>query len=268
MAIRTLPARRNFRRAKRILPPVLVGLAVVGLWQVGVFHRLLGLKTYTLAYPSDIVRALADDPAELEKNVRITLIEAFSGYAVGSALGVAIAIGLLEIPSAGRAFLPVVGALASMPVIALAPLMVLYFGLGLLSKIAVVVIMTLPPMAVTTYKGISSVHPDLQVLFNSYAAGRVENLRKLRLPWSLPFVFTGLKVNVTLSLIGAIIAEFFASQDGLGNQMHYAVDTFDMSVAWGTMIVAALLGVIWYQLLVAIERLVIPWHASIRSQSI
>jgi NitT/TauT family transport system permease protein len=154
-----------------------------------------------------------------------------------------------------------------MPVIALAPLMVLYFGFGVLSKIAVVVLMTLPPMAITAFKGLSSADMHLQDVLASFAAGRPDLLIKLRLPWSLPFVFTALKLNVTLSLIGAIIAEFFAARQGLGFRMSYALDTFDMPVAWATMLIAAVLGVVWYQVVVGVERMAIPWHVSIRSGS-
>lgn len=251
---------------RRAFPAALVVFSLLAMWESGVFHRLLRVETFTLAYPSDIVGALVSEWASLVGHIRITLLEAVSGYLVGSALGLGLAVVLSEMPPVRRALLPVVSGLASMPVIALAPLMVLYFGFGLWSKVAVVVIMTLPPMAVTMYKGVSSVDRDLQSLLHSYAAKRADFLVKLRLPWSLPFVFTGLKLNVTLSLIGAIIAEFFAARGGLGYRMSYALDTFDMPVAWGTMIVAAGLGVAWYQLIAFIERLVIPWHVSIRKQ--
>jgi NitT/TauT family transport system permease protein len=253
--------------ARRALPPLLVAVTVVALWEAGTFHRLLGLETYTLAYPSAIVRALADDWPSLLMHTRVTLTEAMAGYALGSLSGFVLAVPLCELPPVRRALLPLVSGLASMPVIALAPLMVLYFGFGVLSKIAVVVLMTLPPMAITAFKGLSSADRHLQDVLASFAAGRPDLLIKLRLPWSLPFVFTALKLNVTLSLIGAIIAEFFAARQGLGFRMSYALDTFDMPVAWATMLIAAVLGVVWYQVVVGVERMAIPWHVSIRSGS-
>ena len=254
-------------RIKQAMPPVVFGLLVLATWQSGLFHRLFGLKEYTLAYPIDILQAVIADSQSLMHHVRVTLVEAATGFAIGSIVGFLFALAIHAIPFAQRAALPLVSSLAAMPVIALAPLMFLYFGRGMLSKIAVIIIMTAPPMTIATFKGISSVDQDLENLLFSYAADRSDFLRRLRLPWALPFVFTALKLNVTLSLIGAIIAEFFASDAGLGSEMSYALDTFDMPAAWGTMLLAALLGIVSYQLVSLIERNVVSWHASIRERA-
>jgi NitT/TauT family transport system permease protein len=263
----TGPTGRTRSRLGRAVPPIVLGLIVLATWQSGLIHRLFDLKEYTLAYPRDIIEAVAGDGGSLIRHVRVTLVEALAGFAIGSALGLMMAIGIHAVPIAQRAVLPLVSSFAAMPVIALAPLMLLYFGRGILSKVAVIVIMTAPPMTVATFKGLSSVDADLENLLFSYAANRGDFLRRLRLPWALPFVFTGLKLNVTLSLIGAIIAEFFASDAGLGSQMSYALDTFDMPTAWGTMLLAGLLGVISYQVVSLIERVAVPWHVSIRERT-
>lgn len=253
---------------RRLGLPLLLGLAGLAIWESGLIHSLLGVETYTLAYPTDIVRAVTDDLSMLVGSTWVTLQEAATGYVLGSAAGFSLAVVLSEVPALRRALLPVVSGFTAMPVIALAPLMILYFGFGLLSKIMVVVIMTLPPMTVTTFKGLASADVELRNVLHSCAAGRIDVLTKLKLPGSLPFVFTGLKLNVVLSLIGALIAEFFSSREGLGFRMSYALDTFDMPIAWATMLIAALVGVIWYQVIVGTERLVVPWHASIRKQSV
>lgn len=250
----------------RALPPLALGAVVVAAWQLGAFHALFGLEAYTLAYPADILTSMGSEAGSLAGHVRYTLLEAAVGFAIGSALGLGMALVLSEIPFARRGVLPIVSGLASMPVIALAPLMALYFGLGFASKVAVIVIMTVPPMTVTTFKGLTSVDRELENLLVSYAADRTDVLLRLRLPWAMPFIFTGLKLNVTLSLIGAIIAEFFAAQAGLGFRMSYALDTFDMRIAWGTMVLAAVLGVVWYQLVTFLERIAVPWHVSLREQ--
>ncbi|MGH9247099.1 MAG: ABC transporter permease [Acidimicrobiales bacterium] len=250
-----------------MLPPIGLAVAVSAVWQTGWIHRVFGLESFTLAYPVDILRAVEGDAAELLRHAGYTLLEAGTGFLIGSGLGFVAALVLCEVPWARKGVLPIVSGLAAMPVIALAPLMALYFGRGLLSKVAVIVIMTCPPMAVTTFKGLSSVDPDLTDLLASYAARRRDTFLRLRLPWALPYVFTGLRLNVTLSLIGAIIAEFFSAQAGLGYRMSYALDTFDMPIAWGTMMLAAVAGVVWYQVFSLIERLVIPWHASFRNEA-
>jgi len=255
------------QRAAKMLPPILLAVLVVGLWQSGVFHRIFSLQEFTVAYPDAIARAIGAEAEDLVRHMGYTFLEAAIGFAAGSSLGFIAAFILSEIPWARRGILPVISGLAAMPIIALAPLMALYFGLGIMSKVAVIVIMTFPPMAVTTFKGLTSVDPDLEDLMVSYAAGTKDVLFRLRLVWALPYIFTGLKLNVTLSLIGAIIAEFFAARSGLGFRMSYALDTFDMPVAWATMGLAALLGVAWYQLVAYVERRSIPWHVSMRGQA-
>jgi NitT/TauT family transport system permease protein len=143
---------------------------------------------------------------------------------------------------------------------------VLYFGLGISSKIAVAAIMTAAPMAVTAYKGLNAYDSDSADLLRSYAASRPRFWRLLKLPVSLPYVFTALKLNVNLSLIGVIIAEFFGGRHGLGREMKYAIETFDMPVAWTTIVIAAGLGIVLYQVVNGVERLLVPWDASFRHQ--
>jgi NitT/TauT family transport system permease protein len=161
---------------------------------------------------------------------------------------------------------PVVNGLNSMPVVALAPLMVLYFGSDIGSKIAIIALMTVAPMVVNTYKGLTALDPDSCDLLWTYAATGWQVFRKLRLPSSLPFVFTALKLNVTLSIVGAIIGKFFSSRGGLGFLMAHSLETFDMPVAWASITLAGVLGVVFYLAVGAVERVLVPWHASIRNE--
>jgi NitT/TauT family transport system permease protein len=257
--------RRAGGRPWRVVLPVLTFVAVVAAWQAGLVHRAFGLEPYTLAYPADILATLRSDQAgTLAEGTLTTLAAALAGFAIGSGTGFLLAIGLAEFDLFRRALLPLLSGLVSMPIIALAPLMVLYFGLGISSKIAVAAIMTAAPMAVTAYKGLNAYDSDSADLLRSYAAGRPSFWRLLRLPVSLPYVFTALKLNVNLSLIGVVVAEFFGAQRGLGYQMSYALDTFDMPTAWTTIVIAAAAGILWYQLVGLAERLAIPWHRSFR----
>jgi NitT/TauT family transport system permease protein len=254
------------RRLWRIVLPVLTFAAVVGVWQAGLIHRAFGLEPYTLAYPSDIVATLRSSSlATLADGTKVTVTAALAGFAIGSATGFLLAVLLAEYDVFRRTLLPMLSGLVSMPIIALAPLMVLYFGLGISSKIAVAAIMTAAPMAVTAYKGLNAYDSDSADLLRSYAAGRRRFWRSLRLPVSLPYVFTALKLNVNLSLIGVIIAEFFGGRHGLGREMKYAIETFDMPVAWTTIVIAAVLGIVMYQVVNGIERLVVPWDPSLRA---
>jgi NitT/TauT family transport system permease protein len=248
----------------RVLLPAVTLAVVIAVWQAGLIHRAFGLEPYTLAYPSDVVDTLRSEPDTLLPATLTTLLEALAGFGLGSASGFVLAVLLCEFGVLRRTLLPMLSGLVSMPIIALAPLMVLYFGLGISSKIAVAAIMTAAPMAVTAHKGLGSYDSDSADLLRTYAAGRRRFWRSLRLPVSLPLVFTALKLNVNLSLIGVIIAEFFGGRHGLGREMKYAIDSFDMPVAWTTIVIAAVVGILWYQLVSVVERLAVPWDPAFR----
>jgi NitT/TauT family transport system permease protein len=259
------PPGRRAGRLWRVLLPAAALVAFVAAWQSGLVHGVLGLEPYTLAYPSDIVDTLASEEAgTLARETMTTLLAALAGFGLGSGIGFLLAVVLSESSLFRRALLPLLSGLVAMPIIALAPLMVLYFGLGVSSKVAVATVMTAAPMAVTAFKGLTCYDSDSADLLRSYAATRREFWRLLKLPVSLPYVFTALKLNVNLSLIGVIIAEFFGGRHGLGREMKYAIETFNMPVAWTTILIAALLGIVLYQLVNAVERLVVPWDRSLR----
>jgi NitT/TauT family transport system permease protein len=261
------PSRRT-GRLWRVLLPAITFVAVVAAWQAGLVHGALGLEPYTLAYPSDILDTLRSEEAgTLLRETLTTVVAALAGFGIGSGSGFLLAVLLAEFDVFRRALLPLLSGLVSMPIIALAPLMVLYFGLGISSKIAVACIMTAAPMAVTAYKGLTCYDADSADLLRSYAAGRWSFWRLLKLPVSLPFVFTALKLNVNLGLIGVIIAEFFGGRHGLGREMKYAIETFNMPVAWTTIVIAAALGIVMYQVVNGIERVVVPWDPSFRDQA-
>lgn len=257
------PRRRTGRVARVVLPAITLAV-VLAAWQAGLIHKAFGLEPYTLAYPSDVVDTLRSEPGTLVPETMTTVVAALAGFGLGSASGFLLAVLLAESGVLRRTLLPMLSGLVSMPIIALAPLMVLYFGLGISSKIAVAAIMTAAPMAVTAYKGLGSYDSDSADLLRSYAAGRTRFWRSLRLPVSMPMVFTALKLNVNLALIGVIIAEFFGGRHGLGREMKYAIDSFDMPMAWTTIVIAAVLGIAWYQLVALLERLLVPWDPTFR----
>jgi NitT/TauT family transport system permease protein len=251
-------------RWRRFIPPLVALVLFVGLWQFGVFHALLHVEAYTLAYPSAILDALLEESDSLLSQSVVTLTEALVGYVLGSAIGLGLAVLFVRFNTLRQILEPVANGINSVPIVAIAPLMVLYFGSGQPSKIAIVTIMTLAPMAVIAFKGLSALEPNTLELMHAYASSEVTILRKLRLPSSLPYVFQALKLNVTLALIGAIVGEFFSSQGGLGFFMNHALVTFQIPVAWAIMLIAGASGVVMFLLVSLVERLVIPWHASFR----
>ena len=202
------------------------------------------------------------------KNAYDTFYAAGVGYVLGSVAGIGLAILLSEIDPLRRYLLPVTSGFAAMPILATAPLMVLYFGLGPNSAIAVVVLMSVPPRIISVYKGLISIERESEELLESLAVGRLGGLTKLKIPSALPWIFTSLKLNVTPALVGVIVTEFVTVQRGLGTLLTRSLETFDTPDAYASMLIVAILGVVWFQAVQLVETFVIPWHSSVRSKGV
>jgi NitT/TauT family transport system permease protein len=272
-SLRPGTARRSERRRSgarwrklrtHVLPPLVVLIAVLGLWEAGVFHRILGIEPYYLAHPSSVVPALWEERGEFARQSSITFTEAVAGYVIGGALGFVVAMLLTLSRTVQRGLLPILSSLNSMPILAVAPIMLMYFGSGMSSKIATVSFMTAPVMLVNAFKGLTSLDSSVMELMRSCAAPARTVLRKLRVPASLPYVFAALKINVTLALVGAIVSEFFRGYGGLGIFLMSAVSRYRAADAWAGIMVVALFGIAWYLATEAVERKVLHWHPSQR----
>lgn len=256
----------HFRVAvRRLAPPLALLVALLVTWELGLYHHLLDLKIFTVPYPTAVVEAFFEGWYFFRKNAYDTFYAAGIGYVLGSLAGIGLAILLSEVDALRRYLLPLASGFAAMPILATAPLMVLYFGLGPNSAIAVVVLMSIPPTVISVYKGLISIEPESRELLESLAVGRWGGLTKLKIPNALPWIFTSLKLNVTLALVGVIVTEFVTVQRGLGTMLTRSLETFDTPDAYAAMLMVALLGVVWFQAVQVIERFTIPWHASVRS---
>jgi NitT/TauT family transport system permease protein len=164
-----------------------------------------------------------------------------------------------------RGLLPLGNLVSALPIIGVAPIMVMWFGFDWHSKAAVVIIMTFFPMLVNTLAGLAATEPMEKELMRSYAAGYFETLIKLRLPNALPFIFNALKINSTLALIGAIVAEFFGTPIvGMGFRISTEVGRMNLDMVWATIAVAAVAGSLFYGAIALIERRATFWHPSYR----
>jgi NitT/TauT family transport system permease protein len=266
-AVQRPPGRATLGTVGRVLAPMLAFVVVIGLWQSGALHAAFGLKEYTIPLPGTIVDVIRTDWADLWAALRITLTEAFVGYVIGNIAGLLAALAVVATGWGTRVLPGLAGAFNSVPIVAVAPVSILYFGFGQSSKVAVVVLMTAAVMLLNSYKGLTAVESDPLDLMHSYAAGRRATIVKVRMPLSLPYVFTALKYNVTLALVGAIIAEFFGGYGGVGLQMVQALAAFGMSQAWALMVLVGAAGVIWFQIVVLVERVSTGWHESFRSDT-
>lgn len=248
-----------------VVLPLLLGALFLLLWEKQVFHKLFDLKKYQLPLPSAIYEALKDNFSLLLSYTGYTLTEAVVGMLLGSACGFLIALAATAWPRWGGGSLTLVAALNAVPIVALAPIMNLWFGDGIGSRAAIVVATTMAAMAINSYKGMTAVDPLALDLMHSYAAGKPAVFRYLRIQSSLPYVFTALKINATASMIGAIVGEFFFSSRGLGYLLSNSIKVAKMPLGWSCIVLAAIAGVLFYLVIEWLEKIFIRWHASQRA---
>jgi NitT/TauT family transport system permease protein len=186
---------------------------------------------------------------------------------LGSGLGFVVGVAIDRAPFLQRGLLPLASLTSTVPLVAVAPIAVMWFGFDWPSKAAVVVLMTFFPMLVATLAGLQAAGRIERELMHSYAASYARTLLDLRLPMAMPFIISALKINATLALIGAIVAEFFGSPTvGLGFRISTEASRMNMPLVWSAIVVAAVTGSVAYALLVQLERKVAFWHPSVRAK--
>jgi NitT/TauT family transport system permease protein len=253
------------RRLADLVPPLLFGAAVVGLWEAGV--RLLHVPVVILPPPSAIAMRLLTSIPTLAADFWQTIKGVLAGYVIGCVSGIAIAILVDRSQFLQRGLLPLGNLVSALPIVGIAPIMVMWFGFDWQSKAAVVVVMTFFPMLVNTVAGLASTSAMERDLMKTYAADYWQTLAALRLPAALPFIFNGLKINTTLAMIGAIVAEFFGTPTvGMGFRISTEVGRLGIDMVWATIVVAALSGSLFYALIAGLERRATFWHASYRTE--
>jgi NitT/TauT family transport system permease protein len=258
---------RSDTRTARLATPAIFGLLLIWLWQAAVmgFH----IPRILLPTPTEVVSALFSHAAMLRRDFVQTFVRSvIPGYVIGCGCGFLAALAIDRSAFLKRGLLPLGGLISAMPIVGVAPIAVMWFGFGWQSKAAVVVAMTIFPMLVNTTAGLAESGALEQDLMASYAAGYWLTLLKLRLPAALPHIFTALKLNSTLALIGAVVAEFFGSPVfGMGFRISTAAASLNLDVVWATITIAALTGSLSFALLALAERAVTFWHPSFRNPS-
>lgn len=250
--------------AARLAVPALFGLLLLWLWEVLVTG--FEVPRVLLPAPSAIWRALVANLPTLMADFRQTVLrEVVPGYLMGCSAGFLVAVAIDRSPFLQRGLLPLGSMISAMPVVGVAPIMVMWFGFDWQSKAAVIVVMTFFPMLVNTLAGLAATGAMERDLMRSYAAGYGQTLLKLRLPNALPFMFNALKLNSTLALIGAIVAEFFGTPIvGMGFRISTEVARMNVDIVWATIALAALAGSAFYGLISLAERGTTFWHPSFR----
>jgi len=259
---------RWLRSVRYYVPAVAVFVAAIVAWEVIV--GATNLRAFILPRPSVIVAALQENWSggqyAILPSTQATLFEALGGLVIGTVAGVLVAFATARWASARAALLPLAIAAGAVPIIAIAPLMNNWFGvLSPLSKMMMAAVLVFFPVMVNVTRGLVQVDPAALELMRSYAASETEVLRKVRVPNALPFFFTALKLGATLSLIGAIVAEYFGGTSlVLGRIIVQSASALRFDITWAAILLGATTGVVVYLIISAVERAVIPWHASVR----
>ncbi|WP_299589775.1 ABC transporter permease [uncultured Tateyamaria sp.] len=254
-------------RAVRLAMPVLFGVTIIAIWE-GVV-RGFDVSAVLLPAPSVIAKTFAASTSILWEDFVQTVIKgALTGYIIGCGSAVLTAIAIDRSDFLRRGLMPVGNFVAALPIVGMAPILVMWFGFDWQSKAAVVVVMVFFPVLVNTVEGLQAASAMQRDLMRTYAASAATTLLKLRLPMAMPFIFNGLKIATTLALIGAIVAEFFGSPiRGMGFRISVSVGQLALDLVWAEIVVAALVGSAAYGGVALIERAVTFWHPSQRARS-
>jgi NitT/TauT family transport system permease protein len=252
------------RALRHYLAPALVFIAVIALWEL--FVRAAGIQGFLLPPPSEVVRTVSEEWPVVWSAGLFTLREALGGLLGGTIAGVAVAFAVSRWSTIRLGIQPLAVAAGSAPIIALAPITNQWFGItNPVSKMAVVAVMVFFPIMINMVRGLTDVGGAKVELMSSLAAPDFTTLWKVRLPNSLPYLLSALRVAVALSLIGAVVTEYFGgSRDALGVYISQQAGLTRMAEAWAGIVVATLLGAGLQVLVMGVERALIPWHPSRR----
>ena len=252
-------------RENQWLAPLVVFVVVMALWETVV--RVLQVPVFLLPTPSAIATTFVANAPELLLYGFNTFRQALIGFAIGCSAAIVVAMIIARSRTLAEVLVPLAVASNSVPIVAMAPLAIVWFGIGEGSKIAIVAVMCFFPTLVSSVRGLMAASPVEVELLRSYAATEWQTFTKLRVPTALPFVFNAFKICSTLSMIGAIVAEFFGgSVKYLGVYIKTEANILHTTNAWAAIVVACLIGIAFYLAIVAVERALMPWHVSQRPE--
>lgn len=240
------------------LPAIIAGIGMVVLWQLII---VVGeVKQYIAPSPTDVVEVFATQLPNLWKNFVPTFIEAVTGFIVGNSVAVLLAIWFVHSPLAERAFFPIAVFINTIPIIAIAPILVLLLGNGFAPKIVIAGLICFFPTLVNMVRGLKSLQPQMIELMRVLSASKREVLFKVRMQASLPFLFAALKIASTTCVIGAIVGEWIGSNVGLGALIIDATYNFRSPLLYATVLMAAGMSVLFFTIVTLVEKMVLTWR--------
>lgn len=257
------------RRPGNLLPPLLLLLSLLGAWELYSDLVLAGLPAgdRLLPAPSRIVVVLARNSEVLAPHLLLTFLETAIGFVLALAVGLALAAMIDLSPWLRRAVYPLLVVSQTIPLLAIAPLLVLWFGFGLLPKVLIVALVCFFPIVVAGADGLRATDPELVKLFRTFGATTWTIFRKVRFPGALPSVFSGVRIAITYSVTGAVWGEYVGAEQGLGIFMQRAQHAYQVAFVFAAIVVIATLSISLFLLTSVVERLMIPWYFAARLQT-
>jgi NitT/TauT family transport system permease protein len=249
-----------WQRLQRAVLPFIGAAIILILWQV--YTATFGISRIVLPSPSEIALASINRYDLLLRETWPTFLESVCGFGLAVAIGIPLAVCVANSRMLNLTLYPLLVATQSVPKVAIAPIVLVWFGLGLQSKLAIAFLVAFFPIVVNTATGLQSTPAGLLELARSLRATRLQVFAKVQFPAALPFIFSGAKVAVTLAVIGAVIGEFVGSVSGLGNLLLTANSQLDSALAWAALIWLSILGIVLFAAVALAERLLMPWGES------
>ena len=252
-------------RARRYLAPTALIVALLAAWELAAqsdwISNALNIQDFLVPAPSDIARSLWDDRSLLLSNAWVTLKEVLLGFAIAAVAGIGFAVLIHLSDTARRAVYPLLIASQTIPIVILAPILVVWFGFGLTPKLVIVALICFFPITVNTLDGLRSVDSELTKMMRALGAGRLQRLRLAEAPAALPYAFSGAKVAITVSVIGAVFAEYVGSSDGLGHLIQQAQAQLLTARSFAAVVVLSVMALGLFALVSVIERRVVTWDS-------
>jgi NitT/TauT family transport system permease protein len=253
----TRPRRSFLNRFREWLPALSVFIGLIVAWQL--IDTLFDVPAYILPSPAEILREMREEYASLMRHLGWTMLEAVLGFLLGSALAFLAAVLFVHVRTLERSLYPWAIVLQTVPIVAIAPLLTIWLGFGVAPKMTIAAIVCFFPMLVNSIRGLRSVSPQALELMRILSASGWDVFSRLRLPSSLPYVFSGLKVASTLSVIGAIVAEFTGADRGIGYVVQSASYRLDTRLLFAGITFSSLAGILFFAFISTLEKMLLRW---------
>lgn len=251
------------RRATSAVGPLSILVGFIALWWA--FTALFHIPNYLLPSPGEIFWRSVRDWRVLATGSGYTLLCVIYGFILSVVVGVPLALLIVLNRTCERILMPAVVMSQTVPKVAIAPILIIWLGFGMLPKVAITFLIAFFPIVISTAVGLKSVETDMLDLVRSMGSSKLKLLLRVRMPTALPHMFAGLKIAICLAVVGAIVGEFVGSDEGLGYLILTSAGSLDGPMTWAALVLLVVIGVLLFAFIGWVERLIIPWHVSIRT---